>query len=238
MQISRPMGPTELTRTAVIADDHAMVRQGLRDLLEGLPMLAVVGEAGNGIEATAAGEVHRPTLMTLDAGMPLSNGMGVFGEVRRWSPDTRILLVTGFTSAGLLADWIAAGIEGLLLKSSDPDTMRLGMQTVLDGGGFIDPVARAVIERDDARDALTLRERQVLHLITEGHGNGEIARRLLISPKTVENHRTRMMAKLDVHSVAQLVAYALREGLLDRAAQTSLGGARMARGRPRSLTMP
>lgn len=220
MQLSRPMGPTELTRTAVIADDHAVVRRGLRDVLEGLPMLTVVGEAGNGIEAIAAGKAHRPTLMTLDAGMPLSNGMEVFGEVRRWSPNTRIVLVTGFTSAGLLADWIAAGIDGLLLKSSDPDTMRLGMTTVLDGGGFIDPEAHAAIDGDEARDALTLRERQVLHLIAEGRSNGEIAERLSISPKTVENHRTRMMAKLDVHSVAQLVAYALREGLLDGATQT------------------
>lgn len=225
MQSMRPLRTDGLTRTdglartAVIADDHAVVRSGLRDMLESLPMLEVVGEASNGIEAIAAGKAHRPTLMTLDAGMPMSSGMEVFGEVRRWSPKTRIVVVTGFTSAGLLADWVAAGVEGLLLKTSEPDTMRRGFSVVLEGGGFIDPGARDAIEHDDARDTLTLRERQVLHLIAAGHGNAEIGERLSISPKTVENHRTRMMAKLDVHSVAQLVAYALREGLLDGVTQ-------------------
>lgn len=215
----------------VIADDHALVRSGLKDVLlrlggaagstggsdAGQRGVEVVGEATNGIEAISLGKTLRPDLMLLDAGMPLARGMEVFGEVRRWSPDTRIAVVTGFTAAHVLADWIAAGVDGLFLKTCSGEEMAHGFALVLRGEGYIAREVLEVLERAEAQEveALTLRERQVLHLIAEGCSNAAIAERLSISVKTVDNHRTRMMAKLKVHSVAQLLSYALKAGLLD-----------------------
>ncbi|MEO9635393.1 MAG: response regulator transcription factor [Parasphingorhabdus sp.] len=204
---------------AVIADDHAVVRNGLRAVLEKIGDIEVVGEAENGLEAISMTKELRPTLLTLDAAMPLAKGMEVFGEVRRWSPETRVIAVTGFTAKGHLADWIAAEVDGLFLKSCSPDEMKKGFEVVLNGGSYISKQALSILGEHSETSGLTARERQVLHLIAEGFSNAEIASRLSVSAKTVDNHRTRMMAKLDVHSIAQLIAYALKEGLLDQSRQ-------------------
>ena len=157
--------------------------------------------------------------MTLDSGMPLARGMEVFGETRRWTPETKIAVVTGFTGVGQLADWVAAGVDGLFLKSCPPEEMQTGFTLLLEGGSYFSKAVMATLKDGAERQPLTLRERQILHLIAEGCANAEIAERLSISPKTVDNHRTRMMAKLNVHSVAQLLALALKEGLLDQSQQ-------------------
>lgn len=206
----------------MIADDHALVRNGLKDLLRGVPdvSIEVVGEAENGIEAISISKAARPDLLLLDAGMPLSRGMEVFGEVRRWTPETKIAVITGFTSAGSLADWIAAGVDGVFIKSCPPDEMRHGFGLMLKGESYVCKDVVQILERESETADLTLRERQVLHLIAQGCSNPAIAERLSISAKTVDNHRTRMMAKLNVHSVAQLLAYALKEGLLDSSSQS------------------
>ncbi|MEP3275590.1 MAG: response regulator transcription factor [Stappiaceae bacterium] len=211
---------TKSGKTVVIADDHALVRNGLRDILESLDEVEVVGEAENGIEAISLGKHFRPSLMTLDAGMPLCKGMEVYGEIRRWSPDTKIAVVTGFTAVGSLADWIAAGVDGLFLKSCAPEEMKTGFDLILRGGGYVEKQILSLLEETPEDEALTPRERQILHLVAEGNSNAEIAERLSISPKTVDNHRTRLMSKLNVHSVAQLLAHALKEGLLDSASQS------------------
>ncbi|EBA09534.1 response regulator [Sagittula stellata] len=204
-------------RKIVIADDHAVVRDGLKAVLAQIDHVSVVGEADNGIEALAMVKTMRPDLLLLDSAMPLARGMEVFGEARRWSPETRCAVITGMTSPQVLADWIAVGIDGLFLKSSPPEEMLRGLTMILAGDTY---VARAVLDileaaDNDGREALTMRERQVLYLIAEGCSNAAIAERLSISVKTVDNHRTRLMAKLQVHSVAQLVAYALKSGLLE-----------------------
>ena len=206
----------------MIADDHAVVRGGLKSIVLGLQgfSVQVVGEAENGIEAISITKTARPDLLLLDAGMPLSRGMEVFGEVRRWSPDTKVAVVTGFTSAGSLADWIGAGVDGLFLKSCPPDEMADGFSLLLHGQGYVSKEVLQILERDDETSELSLRERQVLHLLAQGCSNAAIAERLSISAKTVDNHRTRMMAKLNVHSIAQLLAYALKEGLLDVSSQS------------------
>lgn len=213
--MSLPIGP----RHAVIADDHAVVRDGLRAILEEASEVKVVGQAENGLEAISLAKQLQPALLTLDAGMPLAKGMEVYVEVRRWSPQTRIIVITGFTAKGHLADWIAAEVDGLFLKSDAPDEMRKGFKVVLNGGSYVSKDALTVLEELFEAAPLTSRERQVLHLIADGHNNTEIAQRLGVSAKTVDNHRTRLMAKLDVHSVAQLIAYALKEGLLDQSSQ-------------------
>lgn len=202
-------------KRVLIADDHDLVRNGLRELFLGMQGVDIVGEAADGLEAMTLARTLKPDLMTLDSGMPLARGVEVYGEVRRWCPDTRIIVITGFTALGQLADWIDAGVDGLFLKTCSPVEMRKGFELVLQGGVF---VSKAVIGRLETRaqtSQLTARERQILHLISEGFSNAEIGDRLAISAKTVDNHRTRMMAKLNVHSLAQLLAFALKEGLLD-----------------------
>ncbi len=208
--------------SVLIADDHAVVRNGLKDVLSGVEgfTIEVVGEAENGVEAIAISKETQPDLLLLDVGMPLSRGMEVFGEVRRWAPATKVAVVTGFTSAGSLSDWIAAGVDGVFLKSCTPKEMSLGFTRLLLGESYVCKDVVQILEHEKGTGELTLRERQVLHLIAQGFSNAAIAERLSISAKTVDNHRTRMMAKLNVHSVAQMLAYALREGLLDPSSQS------------------
>ncbi|MEP3892146.1 MAG: response regulator transcription factor [Hellea sp.] len=206
-------------RRVIIADDHAIVRNGLKDIFKTIPQINIVAEATNGLEAISMTKELQPDLLTLDAGMPLARGMQVFGEVRRWCPDTRIAVITGFTSAGHLSDWVAADVDGLFLKTCPPEEITKGLQLILDGGGYISKAVLTILDDSSELEALTSRERQILHLIAEGCSNVEIAERLSISPKTVDNHRTRLMAKLNVHSVAQLLALALKEGLLDQSQQ-------------------
>ncbi len=195
------------------------MRDGLRAILESIGEVEIVGEAENGLEAISLAKEKKPALLTLDAAMPLARGMEVFVEVRRWSPETRIIVVTGFTAKGHLADWIAADVDGLFLKSCKPDEMRRGFELILNGGAYVSKSVLSILEQESKIPSLTSRERQVLHLIAEGLNNGEIAERLSVSAKTVDNHRTNMMSKLDVHSIAQLIAYALKEGILDQSQQ-------------------
>lgn len=202
-------------RTAIVADDHAIVRQGTVQILSSLPNIHIVGEADNGLTAVTAVKKHQPSLLVLDAAMPMARGIEVYSEARRWSPETRIILLTGFTSLNLLSDWLDAGVDGLLLKSCEPDEIRRAISIVLDGGNYIAASVQEMLENAVTPKGLTHREREILSLIATGHTNVAIGMRLSISPKTVEKHRGSLMAKLDVHSVAELMVYALREGLLD-----------------------
>lgn len=213
------MSGSSPTARVVIADDHALVRNGLKGILLGIEGTEVVGEAENGLEAISLAKSLQPNLMLLDSGMPLSRGMEAYGEIRRWSPETRIAVVTGFNATGTLADWIAAGVDGLFLKTCPPDEMEHGFRLLMAGEGYVAKEVRDLLERDVERAELSMRERQVLHLIAEGCSNAAIAERLSISAKTVDNHRTRMMAKLKVNSVAQLLSHALKNGLLDSSTQ-------------------
>lgn len=205
--------------TVVIADDHALVRTGIKNVLAQVAQTQVVGEAENGLEAISLCKTLRPALLLLDAGMPLSRGVEVYGEVRRWSPATKVAVVTGFNAARTLADWVAAGVDGVFLKSCPPDEMARGFDLILRGETYYAQEVREILEGTSDVAGLSLREHQVLHLIAQGCSNAVMAERLSISPKTVDHHRTRLMAKLGVHSVAQLLAYALKEGLLDQNTQ-------------------
>lgn len=202
-------------RRVVVADDHAIVRSATRQILADLPAVDVVAEAGNGIEAIAAVKKHHPHLLVLDAAMPLARGVEVFADARRWSPDTKVALLTGFNAPGVLADWLSAGVDGLLLKSDPPEELRACFEALLSGANFVSSAVAAALKGVGPRPDLTHREREVLALIATGNANAAIADRLAISPKTVEKHRASLMAKLQVHSVAELLVYALKEGLLD-----------------------
>jgi len=200
---------------AIIADDHAIVRRSLADILAQIGGVEIVAEAENGIETIALVKQHTPNLLLLDAAMPLARGIQVYGEARRWSPETRIIVVTGFTSTAMLADWMAAGVDGLFLKSAQPEEMEQGFAQVLAGGKFVSHEVAEKLAAQPDREDLTDREREVLALIAAGHQNAAIGDKLFISPKTVEKHRASLMAKLGVNSVSGLLTYALREGLLD-----------------------
>ncbi len=211
------MAPIEgsVLKTIIIADDHAIVRQGTAQILMQIPDVEIVAEASDGLAAITAVKKHKPNLLVLDAAMPLARGVEVYADVRRWSPDTRVILLTGFTSVGLLSDWLNSGVDGMLLKTCSPEEMREAFIAVLGGSGYVaKEISNMLKDAGDTQD-LTPREREVMALVVAGRTNVEIGERLFISVKTVEKHRGSLMAKLGVRSVADLMVVALREGWLE-----------------------
>lgn len=205
--------------TAVIADDHALIRQGVRQILVSAGV-DVLSEATNGLEAIAMVRSHRPALLTLDIAMPYARGIEVFGEVRRWSPETRVIVFSGLTSSGLLSELAEAGADGLFLKREELAPFSDAIPRIIGGERVFGPGVPELLESAENTEQLTARERQILSLITQGLQNREIAERLGVSAKTVDNHRTNMMRKVGAHSVAELLTFALREGLLDTNRET------------------
>lgn len=203
--------------TAVIADDHPIVRQALRLALERRVGLTVSGEAANGLEAISATKRLQPALLLLDQAMPHAHGLDIVSEVKRWSPDTRIVVLTGLTGHGLLAALVDAGVEGLILKSESEDELVETVRRVLRGKRYLSAEVQRLLETRPTLNVLTLRELQILTRIANGESNVAIAGWLGISPKTVDNHRTNIMRKLNMHSAAELISFAVREGVLDTA---------------------
>lgn len=208
--------------TVVIADDHEIVRGAISDLLDGTGgpgeiRYQLVAFAENGLETLAAIKAHRPDLLFLDISMPLASGAEIIHDVRRWSPATRIAVFTGVVSPGLLAGIVEAGADGLFSKSNSARDMVAKLPLLLRGGRHVAGEFTELIRRGQQAGALTGRERQVLNMIVAGKSNREIAGQLHISPKTVEKHRASVMGKLEAHSVAQLMARALKDGLIDPA---------------------
>ncbi|MCG8492412.1 MAG: response regulator transcription factor [Sneathiellales bacterium] len=202
-------------KSVVIADDHMIVRSGLLQILERLDDVNVVAEADNGLAAIAAVKRYQPDLLVLDAAMPQAKGIEVLADCRRWSSSTAILLFTGFKSANILKDWLQADVEGILLKSSSGEEVEKSVLTILEGGRYVSQEAKDILDKTNLSVKLTNREREVLSMIATGQQNGEIAKRLFLSIRTVEKHRASLMAKLGVHSASELLVHALKEGLLD-----------------------
>ncbi len=207
---------------AIIADDHAIVRSGLKSALESSELMSglqieVVAEASDGLQAISAVKRHRPDLMLLDVSMPLAGGVEVLVEARRWSPDTKYVVFTGISAVGKVSDLIDIGVDGLFSKSTSNEEMYQHLPRILEGERFIAPFFTQILSEQIKQSSLTDRERQILNLVVSGRGNKEIADWLGISDKTVDRHRTSLMQKLDVHSLAQLISYALQHGLIDAA---------------------
>jgi DNA-binding NarL/FixJ family response regulator len=205
---------------AVIADDHQIVRDGLRIALEtpGLVehnAIQVVAEAENGFEALAETRKHRPDVLILDISMPLAGGAEVVTDIRRWSPDTRIVILTGTHAPGLICTLLDSGVNGMFSKGAALDELYQQLPVILRGGHYIAEPFVQTLEQQQRNRSLTERERQTLNMIIAGKTSREIAEVMSISPKTVDKHRTSLMQKLDVHSIAELIAFALREGLID-----------------------
>ena len=205
--------------SVIIADDHSIVRDGLRDVLADVDArhglaFEIVNEASNGLEALAAVKAHKPELLLLDLAMPLATGAEILADVKRWSPDTRIAIFTGVVAPGLLASLVESGVHGMFSKAVSTDDICDHLALILNGGYYVAPDLAEVIEQGHQAASLTDRERQTLNMIISGKSNKEMARLLNISPKTVEKHRTSLMQKLEVHSIAELLARALKDGLI------------------------
>lgn len=206
--------------TVIIADDHEIVRDGLRRALESPDRLTdspltVVAEAGDGFETLAAVKQHRPDLLLLDLTMPLSGGAEIYNEIRRWSPDTKIVVFSSVTAGSVLAQLVEAGVDGMFAKGGANALLYEKLPLILRGGRYIAPECLALIGDAPPPVALTPRESQTLQMVLRGRTTKEIADAQGISPRTAEKHRASLMAKLDVRSVAELMARALEEGLLE-----------------------
>ncbi|MGG5817285.1 response regulator [Falsiroseomonas sp. HW251] len=202
-----------------LADDHDVVRRGLRNLLEGEPGWQVCGEAGNGREAVEAAAAQQPDVAILDITMPELNGLEAIPLIRAACPGTAILVLTMHESEELAAEVLAAGARGYLVKSDAPRCIVAAVEAVAAQEPFFsarvttklpDAFLRDRVAANEDHAGLTARERQVLQLLAEGRRSKEIARRLELSLKTVEAHRAAIMRKLGADSVADVVRYAVR----------------------------
>lgn len=214
------MSPTKRdtvsSATAVIADDHGIVRAGLRAILTEL-RIEIVAEASNGFEAVASTKDHGPDLVVLDVIMPLAQGTEVVPEIRRWNPTTKIVVYTGVTKAATVAALIESGVDGLFFKGGGISELRDHLPLILEGGRYIAEEATALLNDSAPLAELTAREQQVMHMLIAGKSNREIADLLTISAKTVDKHRSNLMAKLDLHSFVELMQYALKHELVSDA---------------------
>ena len=198
----------------MIADDHALILAALRAALEARAGFEVVATAADGFSAIAAVKAHRPDLAVLDLAMPQAGGAEAFAEGRRWSPETRFVILTGSAMDGQIARLVEAGVGGVFLKSGDLAQMLDALPAIMAGGQRLGAEVAARVEAARA-PALSPRELQVLQAIAAGLTNAQIGARLAISAKTVDNHRTALMRKLGVHSTASLVMRAVRLRLVD-----------------------
>ena len=162
----------------------------------------------------AAIKQHRPDLLLLDPTIPLSGGAEVFNDVRRWNPDTKTVVYSSVAAGGLLSQLVEAGVDGLFAKGGPNQLLYEKLPLILRGGRFIAPECLALIEDRPAAADLTPRERQTLHMILQGRTTKQIGAAQGISPRTAEKHRASLMSKLEVKSVAELMARALEDGLL------------------------
>ena len=209
----------------LLADDHTLMRQGLRKILEERSDWEVVAEAGDGREAVRLALEHKPDVAVLDIAMPLLNGIEATSQITRRAPEVRVLILSMYSDEAYILQVLQAGAKGYLLKdSADADLIR-AVTAVGKGKSFFSPAVAKVMLDDyvrhlaergitDRYDSLSEREREIFQLIAEGHSNKEMAELLSLSVSTVETHRAHIMEKLDVHSTAEIVLYAVRKGVI------------------------
>jgi DNA-binding NarL/FixJ family response regulator len=205
----------------LLADDHALLRDGLRSILARERDVEVVGEAADGRAAVDQARKLAPDVVVMDVGMADLNGIEATRKIRSASPSTRVLALSTHSDRRYVAGMLDAGASGYVVKVSAYDELIRAVRAVVSGRVYLSPAVAnrpGAVRKDAARPegpAATLapREREVLQLIAEGHRTPEIARRLRISAHTVETHRRNIMQKLDIHSVADLTRYAIREGI-------------------------
>lgn len=209
----------------LLGDDHRLVRQGLRKILETRTEWEVVAEVGDGREAVAKAAELQPDVAILDIGMPLLNGIDATQQVLQRSPKTRVLILSMHADEAYVTRALKAGATGYLLKDSADTDLLNGVAAVATGHSFFSPtVAKLMlddyvrhvsqVESADKYSSLSPREREIFQLVAEGRTNREVAEILEISAATVETHRARILQKLEIHNTAELVLYAVRRGIV------------------------
>lgn len=211
-------------RRVLIADDHGLVRSGIRLLLESLPGVEVVAESGNGLETVELVHRHSPDLLLLDISLPGLNGLEVLQRLRGRLDVTRIIMLSMHSGPEYVARALNAGAAGYLIKDAAFDELDHALEAVAHNRIYLSKALNPdVVERfrrgmaggEGELDVLTPRQRQILQLIAEGHGTRQIGELLHVSVKTVETHRAQLMDRLDIHDVAGLVKFAIRAGLVE-----------------------
>lgn len=208
--------------SVLIADDHRLVAEGLRHLLESHDDLQVVGCVGDGVAAIRAAQEHGPDIVLMDNAMPVMNGIEAMREVLDRCPGTKVVVLSMYTDAIHVRRAFEAGAMGYLDKKSVGGEVAEAIRVVHSGRRYTSPeLAEQILDvissgpgKVDQAGSLSPRERQVLQMLAEGHATTAIADTLNLSPKTVETYRSRVMAKLDIHDLAGLVRFAIREGLV------------------------
>ena len=213
-------------RRILIAEDHTLLRVGLRALLEQDPTIEIVGEAGNGRDALRSIATLTPHLVLMDLTMPGTNGIVAIAEIKRRYPQVRVLVLTLHRADEYIHESLKAGADGYILKDATHDELRVAIRSVLNGKTYLSPdISNKVVSGylgggdaggfSSAWETVTHREREVLKLVAEGHPNKYIAQYLCLSVKTVEKHRSNLMRKLDLHNASMLTAFAIEKGLVE-----------------------
>jgi two-component system response regulator NreC len=209
----------------LLADDHVLIRAGLRMVVDAQSDLTVVGEAGDGREAVAMAESLKPDVVVMDIGMPRLNGIEAAHQVREKLPETQIVMLSMHADEGYVLRALKAGAKAYLLKdSAEPDLAR-AIRAAAEGKSFFSPAVGRVLLEDyvrklqrtggeDSYDLLSPREREILQLVAEGKSSKEIANLLNLSVYTVETHRARVMQKLNLRGIPELILYAVRKGII------------------------
>ena len=209
----------------LLAEDHTIVRKGIRSLLDDEPTIDVVGEAEDGQEAVRQVESLHPDIVLMDITMPRLTGLEATRQIKKLFPEVKVLVLTIYTNEEYVLQLLRAGAAGYLIKQSAPAELLSAIHAVHRGDTFLSPsISRVIVQeylrhtggtfQDDSYDTLTVREREILQLVAEGHSNREIADNLHISIKTVGVHRVNLMDKLDIHSSTELIKYAIRKGII------------------------
>jgi two-component system, NarL family, response regulator NreC len=211
----------------VIAEDQTLVRQGLRSLLESEKRFNVVAEAGDGIEAIRLVEKHKPDLVLLDLAMPKMSGLSALKDIKNRYPETKILALTFHSSEEYILEAFESGADGYCLKKDSHAELLAAIKNILSGKSYISPAisskvlegyleGRKKLKKKTSLETLTQREKEVLKLVGEGYSSIKIGDILCISSKTVDKHRSNIMNKVNLHSVAALTAYAIEKGLVTK----------------------
>lgn len=209
----------------LLADDHNVMRRGLRLLLESQPGFVIVAEAADGGQAVELARESRPDVVVLDIAMPHLSGTDAAQRITESMPETAVIMLSMHSDEGYLLRALKAGAKGYLLKDSSEDDLIEAIKAVSEGKAFFSPeISRMLVEdyvrdlrkrgAEDSYDLLTAREREILHLLAEGKSNKDIATLLNLSLFTVETHRRNLQDKLNVHSLAELILYAVRKGVV------------------------
>jgi len=210
----------------LVVDDHTLIRQGIVGLLDSQPDIEVVGQAGTGREAVASFATISPDVVLMDIAMPGINGLTATREMKERRPDVRVLVLTIHDREDYLFQALRAGASGYVLKGADVQDLLAAVRTAYRGEIYLYPSVTSTLVADYLRrarggqdraiyDGLSDREREILHLIAQGKTSPEIAAELFLSPHTVQSHRDHIMTKLDLHSKAALIKYAIAKGLIE-----------------------